>query len=107
MEAVDVRGRFVWHQLLTRDVPGAKKFYPSLTGWKAQPWPADPTYTVCHAGDVPTAGMMAMAPEFPAEVPPHPLPERLQVALVVRPIHQVVDRLQALVAGQIVLLAHG
>lgn len=74
MEAVDVRGRFVWHQLLTRDVPGAKKFYPSLTGWKAQPWPTDPAYTVCHSGDVPTAGMMAMAPEFPAEVPPHWMP---------------------------------
>jgi predicted enzyme related to lactoylglutathione lyase len=71
MEAVDVRGRFVWHQLLTRDVPGAKKFYPSLTGWKAQPWPLDPSYTVCHAGDVPAAGMMQMAPEFPADVPCH------------------------------------
>jgi hypothetical protein len=71
MEAVDVRGRFVWHQLLTRDVPGAKKFYPSLAGWKAQPWPLDPAYTVCHAGDVPTASMMPMAPEFPAEVPAH------------------------------------
>lgn len=71
MEAVDVRGRFVWHQLLTRDVPGAKDFYTKLIGWKAQPWPLDPSYTVCHAGDVPTAGMMAMAPEFPAEVPPH------------------------------------
>ena len=74
MEAVDVRGRFVWHQLLTRDVPGAKKFYPSLTGWKAQPWPIDPSYTVCHSGDVPTAGMMPMAPEFPAEVPAHWMP---------------------------------
>jgi predicted enzyme related to lactoylglutathione lyase len=74
MEAVDVRGRFVWHQLLTRDVPGAKKFYPSLTGWKAQPWKLDPTYTVCHSGDVPTAGIMAMAPEFPAEVPAHWMP---------------------------------
>ena len=71
MEAVDVRGRFVWHQLLTRDVAGAKKFYTSLTGWKAQPWPLDPAFTVCHSGDVPTAGMMAMVPEFPAEVPPH------------------------------------
>ena len=71
METVDVRGRFVWHQLLTRDVPGAKKFYSSLVGWKAEPWPLDPSYTVCQAGDVPTAGMMAMAPEFPAEVPPH------------------------------------
>jgi predicted enzyme related to lactoylglutathione lyase len=71
MEAVDVRGRFVWHQLLTRDVPGAKMFYPTLTGWKTQAWPPDPAYTVCQAGDVPTAGMMGMVPEFPPEVPAH------------------------------------
>jgi predicted enzyme related to lactoylglutathione lyase len=71
MEAVDVRGRFVWHQLLTRDIPGAKKFYSNLVGWKTLPWPLDPGYTVCHAGDVPTAGMMAMTPEVPAEAPPH------------------------------------
>jgi len=25
MEAVDVRGRFVWHELMTRDVPGANQ----------------------------------------------------------------------------------
>jgi predicted enzyme related to lactoylglutathione lyase len=71
MEAVDVRGRFVWHQLLTRDIPGAKEFYSRLVGWKSRPWPLDPGYTVCHAGDVPTAGMMEMTPEVPAEAPPH------------------------------------
>ena len=71
MDPVDVRGRFVWHQLLTRDVAAAKKFYPALTGWKAKTWPLDPAYTVCHAGDAPTAGITGMAPEFPAEVPPH------------------------------------
>jgi hypothetical protein len=71
MEAVDVRGRFVWHQLLTRDIPNAKKFYSKLVGWKTQPWPLDPGYTVCHAGEVPTAGMMEMTPEVPAEAPPH------------------------------------
>ena len=32
MEAVDVRGKFVWHQLMTRDVPGAKDFYSRLVG---------------------------------------------------------------------------
>jgi predicted enzyme related to lactoylglutathione lyase len=71
MEPVDVRGRFVWHQLLTRDIPGARKFYSKLVGWKAQPWPLDPGYTVCHAADVPTAGMMEMTPDVPAEAPPH------------------------------------
>jgi predicted enzyme related to lactoylglutathione lyase len=71
METVDVRGRFVWHQLLTRNVPGARKFYSKLVGWKTQPWPLDPGYTVCHAADVPTAGMMEMTAEVPAEAPPH------------------------------------
>jgi uncharacterized protein len=71
MEAVDVRGRFVWHQLLTRDIPGAKKFYSRLAGWKAQPWPLDPSYTVFQAAGVPAAGMMEMTAEVPAEAPPH------------------------------------
>ena len=71
MEAVDVRGRFVWHQLMTRDVPGAKKFYSDLMGWKTQPWPLDPTYTVCIAADVPVAGIMEIPADLPAEVPSH------------------------------------
>jgi predicted enzyme related to lactoylglutathione lyase len=71
MEAVDVRGRFVWHQLMTRDVPGAKKFYSKLTGWKTLPWPLDPAYTVCHAEAGPVAGIMEITPDLPAEVPPH------------------------------------
>lgn len=71
MAEIDVRGRFVWHQLLTRDLPGAKSFYSKLASWKAQAWPLDPNYTVCQAGDVPTAGMMPFTPEVPAEAPPH------------------------------------
>jgi hypothetical protein len=71
MEAVDVRGRFVWHQLMTRDVPGAKKFYSKLTGWKTLPWPLDPNYTVCHAEAGPVAGIMEITPDLPADVPTH------------------------------------
>lgn len=71
MEVVDVRGRFVWHQLLTRDVPAVKKFYPRIAGWQTQAWPLDPNYTVCHAAGVPTAGMMAFTNEVPAEAPSH------------------------------------
>ncbi|HEY6126200.1 MAG TPA: VOC family protein [Steroidobacteraceae bacterium] len=71
MEAVDVRGRFVWQQLMTRDVPGARKFYSKLMGWKAQPWPPDPAYTVCLAGDVPVAGIMEIPADLPTEVPAH------------------------------------
>jgi len=71
MEAVDVRGRFVWHQLMTRDVAGAKKFYSKLTGWKTIPWPLDPAYTVCHADVGPVAGIMEIPADMPAEVPAH------------------------------------
>jgi predicted enzyme related to lactoylglutathione lyase len=71
MEAVDVRGRFVWHQLMTRDVAGAKKFYSKLVGWKTIPWPLDPAYTVCHADVGPVAGFMEIPAEVPAEVAAH------------------------------------
>ncbi len=71
MEAVDVRGKFVWHELLTRDAPGAKSFYTKLTGWKHQPWPLDPTYTVCHSEQGPTAGVLPISAEFPADMPAH------------------------------------
>jgi len=71
MEAVDVRGRFVWHELMTRDVPAAKTFYSKLTGWKTIPWPLDPGYTVCHADSGPVAGIMQIPADLPAEFPPH------------------------------------
>lgn len=67
----DVRGRFVWHQLMTRDVPGAKKFYSKLVGWKTMPWPLDPAYTVCHSDAGPVAGIMEIPAEAPADFPSH------------------------------------
>jgi uncharacterized protein len=71
MEAVDVRGRFVWHQLATRDVPGAKKFYSKLAGWNPQPWPLDHHYIVCHSDAGPVAGIMEIPREAPADFPAH------------------------------------
>jgi predicted enzyme related to lactoylglutathione lyase len=71
MEAVDVRGRFVWHELMTRDAATAKSFYSKLTGWKPKAWPLDPSYTICHSDHGPTAGIFPMTADIPAEVPPH------------------------------------
>jgi len=71
MEAVDVRGRFVWHELMTRDVPTAKKFYSGLTGWKPQAWPLDPTYTVNHSGHGPQSGFFEIPADMPADMPAH------------------------------------
>lgn len=67
----DVRGRFVWHQLMTRDVPGAKNYYSKLVGWKTMAWPLDPAFTVCHADVGPVAGIMEIPAEVPADVPSH------------------------------------
>src|SRR5690349_5401830 len=71
MEAVDVRGRFVWHELMTRDVPGAKKFYSNLVGWKPQAWPLDPSYTICLSDNGPQAGLFNIPADMPADFPAH------------------------------------
>ncbi len=71
MEAVDVRGQLVWHELMTRDVPGATTFYSKVLGWNIQPWAADPTYTICESNTGPKAGIFEITADFPAEMPAH------------------------------------
>jgi predicted enzyme related to lactoylglutathione lyase len=71
MEAVDVRGRFVWHELMTRDVPGARNFYSMLAGWKPKAWPLDPNYTVNHSEHGPQSGFLEIPADMPAEMPAH------------------------------------
>ena len=41
---------FVWHDLLSRDVEGAKKFYKTVVGWNFEP--LAPEYTTALVGDV-------------------------------------------------------
>lgn len=66
-----VRGRFLWHELMTSDTAGAAAFYSALTGWGTMPW-MDGSYTLFTMGDVPRAGMMALLPEMKSVgVPPH------------------------------------
>lgn len=66
-----VRGRFLWHELMTSDTDGATAFYSALAGWGTMPW-MDGSYTLFTMGDVPRAGMMALLPEMKsAGVPPH------------------------------------
>ena len=71
MADTTLRGRFVWHELMTRDVPGAKAFYSRIMGWKVEPWAADPNYTVCLANIGPTAGIFPITADLPAEMPAH------------------------------------
>jgi predicted enzyme related to lactoylglutathione lyase len=51
-----VRGRFVWHELMTPDTSGAHAFYSKVVGWKSQPWEHDPSYQMFAAGSGPLGG---------------------------------------------------
>ena len=60
MPAPSLRGRFVWHELMTTDPDAAARFYPDVTGWKVQTWDQDPAYRLWTVGDVPVGGLMAI-----------------------------------------------
>jgi predicted enzyme related to lactoylglutathione lyase len=64
-------GAFTWCELNTRDVAGAKKFYASVFGWGADTAEGDMPYTEFKLAGESIGGMMDMAAEMPAEVPPH------------------------------------
>lgn len=66
-------GQFVWHDLLTTDVEGAKKFYGELFGWKYQSWDgAGMPYTMFGASEIPAGGVSNLPQEArDMGAPPH------------------------------------
>lgn len=56
-------GKFVWRELLTRDVEAAKRFYGELLGWTFEDRPMGPgfTYTLLKLGSEPIGGLMDLA----------------------------------------------
>jgi predicted enzyme related to lactoylglutathione lyase len=54
-----VRGRFVWHELMTPDSSAAHAFYSKAIGWKSQPWEQDPSYVMFAAARGPVGGTVA------------------------------------------------
>src|SRR5262249_51587569 len=60
-----VRGRFVWHELMTPDTSGAHAFYSKAVGWKTQPWEHDPSYQMFAAGSGPLGGSVAQVSGTP------------------------------------------
>jgi predicted enzyme related to lactoylglutathione lyase len=61
-------GVFVWDELATSDVEGAKRFYGEVVGWttKEMDMGGGMTYTLFRSGDADRAGCMAMMPDTPA-----------------------------------------
>ena len=67
-----LRGRFVWHELMTPDPKAAMAFYSKVVGWKVQAWEKDPSYTILLAAGRPIAGVMVLPAEAKAMgAPPH------------------------------------
>ena len=58
-----VRGRFVWHELMTTDTKSAAAFFAKVAGWKTQAWDQSPAYTMFMAGKQPRAGLMLLPDE--------------------------------------------
>lgn len=72
----DVRGKFVWYDLMTTDPDAAMSFYRDITGWGTQAWEGSETpYTMWRVGERPIGGVMDLPEEAKAGgAPPHWLP---------------------------------
>jgi predicted enzyme related to lactoylglutathione lyase len=73
MSNADIRGRFVWHELMTTDTKAAGAFYPKVTNWKTQTWDKDPSYTMWAVAKGPFGGLRPL-PDAARASGPHWLP---------------------------------
>lgn len=66
-------GRFVWHDLMTTDLPAAQAFYTSVAGWGTEVWDAGAMpYTMWTVRGKAIGGMMQLPPDVAAAgTPPH------------------------------------
>jgi bleomycin resistance family protein len=59
-------GSFCWHELMTRDIDGAKRFYRDTIGWTFEPMKMNwGTYWLAKSGDKNVGGMFELkGPDF-------------------------------------------
>jgi len=60
MSIPPLRGRFLWHELMTTDTKSAAGFYTKVAGWKTKTWEQNPSYTMFMVEKRPVAGLMAL-----------------------------------------------
>ena len=68
MSNAEIRGRFVWHELMTTDTGAASDFYSRVVPWKAED-SGMPSYSLWMSGKTRAGGLMAL-PEADG-TPPH------------------------------------
>ena len=56
--AESVRGKFLWHELMTSDTASAGDFYGKVVGWKVKAWEQDPSYKMWMTGKRSMGGLM-------------------------------------------------
>jgi predicted enzyme related to lactoylglutathione lyase len=71
MSNADIRGRFVWHELMTTDTDAAAAFYSKVVPWKTQD-SGMPSYTLWMAGKTQVGGLTGLPTEgTDSGTPPH------------------------------------
>ena len=79
MSNAEIRGRFVWHELMTTDTDAASDFYSRVVPWKAED-SGMPSYSIWMSGKVRAGGLMALpendgpAASYPAGLRPPGVP---------------------------------
>jgi hypothetical protein len=68
--ADSIRGRFLWHELMTTDPNSAQGFYSKVVGWKTQGWDQDPSYKMWMSGGRRMGGLMKHPEEANKLAPP-------------------------------------
>lgn len=56
-------GRLVWHDLVTTDAEGAKRFYGQVADWKSLPGPGSPSYSLWARDETPLGGVLQLGEE--------------------------------------------
>lgn len=69
MSNAEVRGKFIWHELLTTDTAAAATFYAKVLPWRTQPSNM-PGYTIFMAGGAQVGGLMTL-PDDGGGTPAH------------------------------------
>jgi predicted enzyme related to lactoylglutathione lyase len=80
-------GAISWSELMTSDVPAAKKFYGELFGWAFEDMPMEEmTYSVLKANGEEVGGIMAIPPDAP------PMPPSWGLYITVDDVDAVAER---------------
>lgn len=92
MADATIRGRFVWHELMTTDTNAAAAFYQKVIGWKTQAWEKDASYNMWVAEHGPVGGLMIL----PEDAKAMGAPPSWMFYLGTPDIHGTVDAAQKL-----------